>query len=196
MSPDWTAGSTAYSQTAITCRLTPQVTTATDWQVIQSVPVGTFNDLKVTIPVSDVVQWNQTVTTAQTQLQQLRAQVVAIQQQYQQYPPPLPPVQPVRPPAGFNRYVNASDLVEDFIAFAGAEGVRQGDVLGLPVELFVKWLVIRACEEEQADPGVTLELPRRAAQPRCLGCQRWMRRGVTVPLHDDRCAGLYFGRAA
>lgn len=98
-------------------------------------------------------------------------------------------------PREFNPYINASDLLEEFIRFAGTEGVRSGDVLGLPIEAFVKWLVIRACEKDQEEPNVTLELPRRFGQPRCLGCQRFMPRATRVPMHDGRCASRYFARA-
>lgn len=98
------------------------------------------------------------------------------------------------PPRSFNRYVNASDLLEEFIGFVGAEGVSQGEVLGLPVDLFIKWLVIRACEEDAEVPPVTLQLPPRPAQPRCVGCGRWMRRGTRLPLHGERCASYAFCR--
>lgn len=98
------------------------------------------------------------------------------------------------PPRHFNKYVNASDLLEEFIRYLGTLGVRQGDLMGLPIELFIKWLVIRACEEDKVEPEVTLELPAPLPQPRCLGCQRWMSRGVSLPLHGDQCASRYFAR--
>lgn len=97
-------------------------------------------------------------------------------------------------PNTFNKYVQGSDLLEEFITFLGEEGVRQGEVMDLPVELFVKWLVIRACEEDQEDPQITLELPAPTPQPRCLGCQKFMARAVVLPMHDQRCAERYFER--
>lgn len=106
---------------------------------------------------------------------------------------------PVPPPAPdvttFNKYVNASDLMEEFIKFLGAEGVRQGEVMGLPVELFIKWLIIRACEQDGEVPNVTLALPAPAHQPRCLGCQRYLKAGAPVPIHNQQCADRYFARA-
>jgi len=99
-----------------------------------------------------------------------------------------------KPPSGFNKYVNASDLLEEFIKFLGDEGVRRAEIMGMPVELFIKWLIIRACEEDEEEPNVTLELPAPAKQPRCLGCQRFMKRGTVVPLHGETCSGLYFRR--
>lgn len=100
------------------------------------------------------------------------------------------------PPREFNRYINASDLLEEFIAWVGQQGVRQGEFMDLPVDLFVKWLVIRACEEDQEEPNVVLALPVPAAQPRCLGCQRFMSRDTTIPLHDGTCAERHFGRTS
>lgn len=101
-----------------------------------------------------------------------------------------------RPPEGFNRYINASDLMEEFIGYLAGEGVRQREVLGLPLDLFIKWLIIRACEEDREEPNVTLALPARPAQPRCLGCQRFMALQTRLPLHGPACAGRYFERVA
>lgn len=109
-------------------------------------------------------------------------------------PAAAPPPRPIAPP-GFNKYVNASDLLEEFIAYLATQGVRQRDFMNLPVELFIKWLIVRACEEDgEAPPDVSLELPPRPSQPRCFGCNRFMARSVVVPLHDDVCAQRYFAR--
>lgn len=97
-------------------------------------------------------------------------------------------------PDNFNKYVNGSDLLEEFILFLGTEGVRQGDLMNLPIELFIKWLIIRACEEDQVEPDVVLALPAPTPQPRCLGCQRFMPKVVQLPLHDGQCADWYFAR--
>lgn len=94
-------------------------------------------------------------------------------------------------PLPFNRYINASDLLEEFIAFVGAEGVRAGEVFGLPVELFIKWLIIRACEEDQEEPNVELALPAPQAQPRCIVCKRFLRRHTDVPFDRRRCMERY-----
>lgn len=99
----------------------------------------------------------------------------------------------VQAPKEFNKYINASDLIEEFIKFAGVEGLKAGEVLELPMELFIKWLVIRACEEDKEEPNVTLALPGPPVQPRCLGCGQWMR--VTpAMLHTQRCAEFFFSR--
>lgn len=109
----------------------------------------------------------------------------------------VPPPQPVRwAPREFNKYINASDLLEEFIAYLGTEHVRQGEVLKLPMDLFVKWLIIRACEQDGEEPDVILQLPAPKKQPRCIGCGRYMAHDVLMPLHDERCARFHFRRAA
>lgn len=98
-------------------------------------------------------------------------------------------------PRGFNRYVNGSDLLEEFIKYLGEQGVRQSEVMSLPIDLFIRWLVIRACEADEVEPNITLELPALPPQPRCLGCQRYLSRNASPPpLHDARCAERYFTR--
>lgn len=102
----------------------------------------------------------------------------------------------VTPPPGFNRYVNASDLLEEFLAWLKTERVRSREALALPIDLFIKWLIIRACEEEQQPPNVTLQLPPPRQQPRCLGCGQFMRLDARVAFHSAVCASWYFARQA
>lgn len=96
-------------------------------------------------------------------------------------------------PHGFNKYVNGSDLMEEFIRYLGTEGVRKGEMMELPVELFIKWLIIRACEEDKEETDVVLKLPAPKQQPRCLSCRRWMRQ-AQVLLCGPPCATRYFAR--
>jgi len=58
---------------------------------------------------------------------------------------------------GFNRYINSSDLLQDFIRFLGELGVRQSQVLEIPIELFINWLVCKAAEQdgEEAPDDIT-----------------------------------------
>lgn len=115
---------------------------------------------------------------------------------YWAIPPSPTQIRPVCPPRpqGFNRYVNASDLLEEFIRFLGENRVHQDQVLELPVDFFVKWLIIRACEEDGEEPNVTLALPPPKAQPRCLGCRRFMPKRTVFPVHSGRCAEAYLRR--
>jgi hypothetical protein len=52
----------------------------------------------------------------------------------------------------FNEFINATDLMEEFIRFLGKYNVRQDEVLQIPVELFINWLVIKACEKDREEP--------------------------------------------
>lgn len=98
-------------------------------------------------------------------------------------------------PKNFNRYINASDMLEEFIKFAAVEGVRKSEIMGLPVDLFIKWLIIRACEEDQEEPNVVLELPA-PKKYRCLGCGKFMRKETVLvaAFHGALCASLYYRR--
>ncbi len=94
------------------------------------------------------------------------------------------------PPLAFNKFINASDMLEEFIMFLGTENVKSHQVMDLPVELFIKWLVIRACEADGEEPNVTLELPAPEDVPRCTVCKRFMRK-QPVMIDRPRCFELY-----
>jgi hypothetical protein len=72
----------------------------------------------------------------------------------------------------FNRFLNVSDRLEEFIAFCGKEGVRRGDMLELPIKLFIGWLALEAAKADREEPpDVELLGPlRRIRTPRCRGC--------------------------
>lgn len=81
----------------------------------------------------------------------------------------------------FNRFINASDLIEDFISECKRLGLRRKDFLGLPIGLFIHWLVIKSAEADGEDPPP--EVPRLEAgvlalapprRPRCQACGRFM----------------------
>lgn len=75
----------------------------------------------------------------------------------------------------FNRYLNASDLLEDFIRFAGKNGVRQGEVLQIPIEIFINWLIIEASKADgEEPPALPLENPLKRDYDRCLHCGRFI----------------------
>jgi hypothetical protein len=94
-------------------------------------------------------------------------------------------------PLEFNKYVNGSDLLEEFITYLGEQGVKQKEVSELPVELFIKWLVIRACEEDGEDPEI--EMPAiQKNQSRCKGCGKYMKNSEVL-LHEE-CAVDFFRR--
>lgn len=94
---------------------------------------------------------------------------------------PLPAPDP--PPLEFNRFLNASDLLEDFIEDAGRAGVRQSEFLNLPIELFINWLIIKAAEKDgDPIPEGALQIAQHhkalpfKGSPRCLTCGRFILR--------------------
>lgn len=76
----------------------------------------------------------------------------------------------------FNPFINASDKLEDFIKFCGTVGVRQGDMLGIPLKHFIAWLVIEAARADgEPEPSVPLLSDLRMnAQPHCRQCGRFI----------------------
>jgi hypothetical protein len=80
----------------------------------------------------------------------------------------------------FNRFLNASDLMEEFIAFLGTKGARQKDVLGVPIEVFINWLIMRAAMQDNVPvpEGLRIENHPRlmAPKPRCRSCGRFIPR--------------------
>jgi len=100
----------------------------------------------------------------------------------------MPPPPPQSDPRVFNRYLNASDLLEEFIRDLGKLDVKQGEVLQIPIELFINWLICKAAEEDghappediKALPDLATLQPQRIKQeqPRCLCCGRFIARRV------------------
>jgi hypothetical protein len=95
----------------------------------------------------------------------------------------------------FNRFINASDLLEDFIRDLGKAGLRQGEVLEVPVEMFINWLVHKAAEKD-GDP-VPDSVPRledmRVKQPRCRWCGRFVKKRL-VEIGVSFCSGDHVDR--
>lgn len=90
----------------------------------------------------------------------------------------------------FNRFINASDRIEEFIRFCGEQGVRSDEMLNLPVHLFIGWLVLEAAKQDKEPvPDIKL-LPdlRARVYPHCPGCGRFVSRRLVQK-------GLNFCRA-
>lgn len=89
----------------------------------------------------------------------------------------------------FNKYINASDLLERFIDDMGSAGVKQHQMLSLPIELFIHWLIYNAAMQDGIEPEVDKPiLPALLPppdKPRCLSCGRFIRRA-------DHRAGINF----
>ena len=77
----------------------------------------------------------------------------------------------------FNKYVNASDLLETFIQDMGALGLSQKEFLDLPVNAFITWLVLKAAVADGEDPLW-----------RCGSCGRFTKDGLVAcgPTHARR----------
>lgn len=94
---------------------------------------------------------------------------------------------PIRqpPPAAFNRYINGSDLLQEFIRFLGQHRVRKGEALKMSLELFIQWLIIEAAKADNEEPPIQLRLP--APKLRCLQCKRILRRKTAIMLCSNAC---------
>jgi hypothetical protein len=82
-------------------------------------------------------------------------------------------------PRLFNKFLNASDVLESFIRYLGTQQVRQRHVMKMPLGLFINWLVIEAAHAD-GDPADDLQpklvdgITTIKAQPRCLYCRRFI----------------------
>lgn len=82
----------------------------------------------------------------------------------------------------FSPHINASDMLAQFVEYVATLGIDRSDVLGLPIELFINWLVISAAERDQ-DPVPAEIVPVQKHQaiantlrPTCLLCKRYIPR--------------------
>lgn len=71
----------------------------------------------------------------------------------------------------FNKYINASDLLEQFISDMGKLGAVQSNILNVPIETFINWLIFKAAEQDGEEPDKKF-LPK--PQHRCKWCGKFM----------------------
>jgi len=82
----------------------------------------------------------------------------------------------------FSPHLNASDMLAQFMEYVATLGVKQNEVLGLPIELFINWLIIEAAKRDDDDipeSVIPLQKHRRIQEvikPRCGLCQRFIPR--------------------
>lgn len=77
----------------------------------------------------------------------------------------------------FNPFINASDKLEGFIQYCGTIGIKQDEMLKLPLDLFVAWLIIEAAKADlEPEPDLKL-LPnlRKVQKPHCPSCGRFVK---------------------
>jgi len=95
----------------------------------------------------------------------------------------------------FNRFINASDLLVDFMKYMGKHDCTQEQFMALPIELFINWLVIRAAQQDGdpvpadvVDPAVSMATKQPPAIP-APDTQR------NAPTGHCRCCGRFTSKA-
>jgi len=76
----------------------------------------------------------------------------------------------------FNKFINASDLLEMFIKDCGKLGAKQNQILEIPIELFINWLIIEAAKadgDEPPDDSIKL-LSQARITPKCKCCGKFI----------------------
>jgi len=80
----------------------------------------------------------------------------------------------------FNRYINASDLLEEFIRFLGEEfNIRQNQIMDVPINVFIEWLIVQAAIKDGDEYENDKMLLESGVQKKC----NWYRR--------CKCCGRY-----
>lgn len=80
----------------------------------------------------------------------------------------------------FSPHLNASELLGQFVEYVRSLGVNQKDTLGLPIELFINWLIIEAAERDGDQIPETVVPPQQhetlklVLKPKCLSCGRFI----------------------
>lgn len=100
-------------------------------------------------------------------------------------PEALEPIRRAPPPREFNRYVNGSDLLQEFIRFLGQHQVRRAEALKIPLEHFIQWLIVEAAKADNEPPPIQLRLP--TPKPRCLQCSRVLKKRTSLLLCSAAC---------
>lgn len=92
----------------------------------------------------------------------------------------------------FNKFMNASDLLEDFIKDLGKVGIKQNQFLNIPIEAFINWLIHRAAEQDGDPPPQDVKLLEDEAQerkhPKCLHCGKF----ISPDLPAQFCNGDHY----
>ena len=80
------------------------------------------------------------------------------------------------PAREFNKFINASDILEDFVKYLGEIGARQQDVLEVPIEVFIHWLVIEAAKADGDEPPKDVQAlpPITKHDCRCVCCGKFI----------------------
>lgn len=80
----------------------------------------------------------------------------------------------------FNRYINASDLLEAFIEDLGKSGIKQGEVLSIPIEMFINWIIHKSAEQD--GEVIPKDIPsledNRYKHPKCKYCGCFIKKEI------------------
>lgn len=95
------------------------------------------------------------------------------------------------PPLEFNQFVNASDVLENFIQFCENESINLNDFKKLPIELYIIWLVQEAekADDINSDDGSLKKLTKQIKNPKCVNCGKFIekRRATYTTTCSEEC---------
>lgn len=99
----------------------------------------------------------------------------------------------------FSPHINASDLLANFVGDVGKLGLGKKEVMSLPIELFIKWLILEAAKRDgdEVPPDVVAieqnNVIKLTLRPKCLSCGRFIKRinhqnrfPFCSPIHGER----------
>lgn len=84
------------------------------------------------------------------------------------------------PTRGFNKFLNASDLLEEFVRYCAEQKITKKDFSELPISLFIFWLIVKAAEADGDDTEEVLPLLTSAVDKqtktyhRCKSCGKFL----------------------
>lgn len=65
----------------------------------------------------------------------------------------------------FNRYINASDLIEEFIGYLAGLGLTEQEILSVPINVFIAFLIVKASQVDgDTEPVRELQLLNETKQ--------------------------------
>lgn len=98
----------------------------------------------------------------------------------------------------FNKYLNASDVLEDFIKYLGSMGVTKKNLKDINIEMFILWLIITAAEKDDIEKPVAEvlkleDMTKRMHYDRCTCCGRFLSK-TKVQAGIKFCSGDHMDR--
>jgi hypothetical protein len=102
----------------------------------------------------------------------------------------------------FNRFLNVSDRLEEFIKFCDSAGVKSDEMLNLPISLFVAWVCLEAAKADNEPPPEDVKLLpnlRKYIAPKCPSCGRFISRALKLEMIDfcrPECFTVFFNQKA